>query len=142
GPSDLFVHTEQAIYKNAHLTTPNDQTILLALTADLQIDGCDQPGPDNIPDCDCTSGCYYSRSLDRYIPVECEAHDWYPVEETQYYPKHIQYNLLIGEGPCVPGDAGGKLLCRHGVIGIITAGGDGHVAFTDLRPYNIKATSQ
>nr|WES14246.1 polyprotein [rhinovirus C2]WES14247.1 polyprotein [rhinovirus C2] len=142
GPSDLFVHTEQAIYRNAHLTTPNDQTILLALTADLQIDGCDQPGPDTIPDCDCTSGCYYSRSLDRYIPVECEAHDWYPVEETQYYPKHIQYNLLIGKGPCVPGDCGGKLLCRHGVIGIITAGGDDHVAFTDLRPYNIKATSQ
>nr|5X45_A Chain A, protease 2A [Rhinovirus C]5X45_B Chain B, protease 2A [Rhinovirus C]5X45_C Chain C, protease 2A [Rhinovirus C]5X45_D Chain D, protease 2A [Rhinovirus C] len=136
GPSDMFVHTRDAIYKCAHLTNPTDETILLALTADLQVDSTNVPGPDVIPCCDCTAGCYYSRSKDRYFPVECVSHDWYEIQESGYYPKHIQYNLLIGEGHCEPGDCGGKLLCKHGVIGMITAGGDNHVAFTDLRPYS------
>ncbi|QEO75975.1 polyprotein [rhinovirus C19] len=142
GPSDLYVHTADAIYRNAHLTTASDDTILLAITADLQVDAAHEPGPDYIPDCDCTEGCYYSKSLDRYIPVQCVAHDWYPIEESSYYPKHIQYNILLGEGHCQPGDCGGKLLCKHGVIGIITAGGEDHVAFTDLRPYRSLSTHQ
>lgn len=142
GPSDLYVHTQQAIYRNAHLATPSDRTILLAYTADLQIDAATEPGPDVIPDCDCVEGCYYSASHDRYYPVKVKAHDWYSIEETIYYPKHIQYNLLMGEGHCAPGDCGGKLLCKHGVIGIITAGGEGHVAFTDLRCYRVEATTQ
>nr|YP_001552436.1 2A [Rhinovirus C] len=142
GPSDLFVHTATMIYRNAHLTSLNDKTVLLALSADLQVDAADQPGPDTIPQCDCLEGCYYSKSLDRYIPVKLEAHDWYQIEETCYYPQHIQYNIMIGEGHCQPGDCGGKLLCTHGVIGIITAGGDNHVAFTDLRPYSCLDTHQ
>nr|QEO75964.1 polyprotein [Rhinovirus C] len=136
GPSDMLVHTKDAIYTCAHLTNPTDETILLALTADLQVDSTDVPGPDVIPCCDCTTGCYYSKSKDRYFPVECVSHDWYEIQESDYYPKHIQYNLLIGEGHCEPGDCGGKLMCKHGVIGMITAGGDNHVAFTDLRPYS------
>nr|QUX37324.1 polyprotein [rhinovirus C56] len=135
GPSDLCVHTKDAIYTCAHLTQPNENTILLALTADLQVDASDTQGPDNIPTCDCTQACYYAKHADRYYPVNLVAHDWYEIQESEYYPKHIQYNILIGEGPCKPGDCGGKLLCKHGVIGIITAGGEGHVAFTDLRPY-------
>nr|ADV57350.1 polyprotein [Rhinovirus C] len=135
GPSDLHVHTRDAIYTCAHLTKPSDKTILLALTADLQVDSADTPGGDHIPSCDCTVGCYYSKHNDRYIPVEVKPYDWYEIQESEYYPKHIQYNILIGEGPCEPGDCGGKLLCKHGVIGIVTAGGEGHVAFTDLRPY-------
>lgn len=135
GPSDQFVHTQHAKYTNAHLTNPNEHTILLALTADLQVDATTEPGSDVIPDCDCVEGCYYCKSQDRYFPVKTTQHDWYEIQETVYYPKHIQYNILIGEGPAGPGDCGGKLLCRHGVIGILTAGGEGHVAFTDLRPY-------
>lgn len=142
GPSDMYVHTRDAIYKNAHLAEANDNTILIALTADLQVDVADTPGKDVIPDCNCTSGTYYCKSRDRYYPVDVVTHDWYPIEESQYYPKHIQYNILLGEGPCEPGDCGGKLLCKHGVIGIVTAGGEGHVAFTDLRPYNNLAKTQ
>nr|AMB19800.1 polyprotein [Rhinovirus C] len=135
GPSDMYVHTQNAKYTNAHLTTPRDDTILLAITADLQVDPVDEPGNDYIPECDCTDGCYYCRSQDRYFPIQTRKYDWYEIQETCYYPRHIQYNLLIGEGPSQPGDCGGKLLCKHGVIGILTAGGDGNVAFTDLRPY-------
>nr|AMB19799.1 polyprotein [Rhinovirus C] len=142
GPSDLHVHTRDAIYTCAHLTQPSDKTILLAYTADLQVDACATEGPDRIPTCDCAVGCYYVKHLDRYFPVTVTAHDWYEIQESQYYPKHIQYNILIGEGPCKPGDCGGKLLCKHGVIGIITAGGEGHVAFTDLRPYSCLAQQQ
>nr|QWN56617.1 polyprotein [rhinovirus C9] len=142
GPSDLFVHTKEAIYRNAHLTTPTDDTILVAYTADLQVDPATHPGTDYIPDCDCLEGCYYCKSQDRYFPIQCQAHDWYEIQESSYYPKHIQYNIMIGEGVALPGDCGGKLLCKHGVIGILTAGGEGHAAFTDLRPYRNLAAHQ
>nr|WAK75488.1 polyprotein [rhinovirus C24] len=142
GPSDLCVHTKDAVYTCAHLTQPNDNTILLALTADLQVDSVTTPGSDCIPVCDCTVGCYYSKHSDRYIPITVKPYDWYEIQESDYYPRHIQYNLLIGSGPCRPGDCGGKLLCRHGVIGIITAGGDNLVAFTDLRPYSCLSSHQ
>lgn len=142
GPSDMYVHTRDAIYRNAHLANINENTILYAITADLQVDSTQEPGSDVIPACDCTIGTYYCRSKDRYYPITVTPHDWYPIEETCYYPKHIQYNILLGEGPCEPGDCGGKLLCKHGVIGIVTAGGEGHVAFTDLRPYSNLAETQ
>lgn len=135
GPSDMFVHTVHNIYTNAHLTTPKEDTILLAITADLQVDPAPSPGNDYIPDCDCTVGCYYCKSQDRYFPIVVAEHDWYEIQASPYYPRHIQYNLLIGEGQSAPGDCGGKLLCKHGVIGLLTAGGSGQVAFTDLRPY-------
>lgn len=136
GPSDMFVHTKEAIYKCAHLTKPNEQTILLAISSDLQVDSVDTPGPDNIPTCDCTTGTYYCKSRDRYFPINLTHHSWYIIQESDYYPKHIQYDILIGEGPCSPGDCGGKLLCVHGTIGMVTAGGENHVAFIDLRNYS------
>ncbi|AJO54283.1 polyprotein [Rhinovirus C] len=136
GPSDMYVHTKEAIYRCAHLTNPNENTILLAISSDLQVDHTNEPGPDNIPTCNCTSGTYYCKSKDRYFPIEFVHHSWYEIQESIYYPKHIQYDILIGEGPCSPGDCGGKLLCRHGTIGMITAGGEGHVAFIDLRNYS------
>lgn len=142
GPSDMYVHTRDAVYKCAHLTEPSDNTILLAISSDLQIDSATNPGDDYIPNCDCTIGTYYCHSKGRYYPVTVTQHDWYEIQESIYYPKHIQYNILIGEGPCSPGDCGGKLLCRHGVIGMITAGGEGHVAFIDLRPYSIVTEHQ
>ncbi|QBM01046.1 polyprotein [rhinovirus C32] len=142
GPSDMFVHTRDAIFRCAHLTNPTEDTILLAISSDLQVDSASEPGPDFIPDCDCTTGTYYCHSKDRYYPIEFKQHDWYEIQESIYYPKHIQYNILIGEGPCQPGDCGGKLLCKHGVIGMITAGGDNHVAFIDLRCYTDLAQHQ
>ena len=41
--------------------------------------------------------------------------------------------MLIGYGFANPGDCGGILRCQHGVMGIITAGGEGVVAFADIR---------
>ncbi|QBF51813.1 polyprotein [Rhinovirus C41] len=142
GPSDMYVHTQDAKYMCAHLTQPGTNTILLAISSDLQVDSVDSPGDDVIPACDCTVGCYFSKSRNRYFPIEVVSHDWYEIQESEYYPKHIQYNLLIGKGHCQPGDCGGKLLCKHGVIGMITAGGEQHVAFIDLRPYSCLSEHQ
>lgn len=137
GPSDLYVHTGDLIYKNLHLCEPenlNDST-LICYSSDLVIYRTNTTGNDVIPTCNCTEATYYCKHKDRYYPINVKKHQWYEIQESEYYPKHIQYNILIGEGPCEPGDCGGKLLCKHGVIGIVTAGGENHVAFIDLRDF-------
>lgn len=137
GPSDLFVHVGNLIYRNLHLFNSEvHDSVLISYSSDLVIYRTNTTGNDYIPTCDCTQATYYCRHKDRYYPINVTSHDWYEIQESEYYPKHIQYNLLIGEGPCEPGDCGGKLLCKHGVIGIITAGGEGHVAFIDLRQFH------
>nr|UFT26789.1 polyprotein [rhinovirus A1B] len=136
GPSDLYVHVGNLIYRNLHLfNSEMHDSILVSYSSDLIIYRTNTIGDDYIPSCNCTEATYYCKHKNRYYPIKVTPHDWYEIQESEYYPKHIQYNLLIGEGPCEPGDCGGKLLCRHGVIGIITAGGEGHVAFTDLRQF-------
>nr|QYI87777.1 polyprotein [rhinovirus A31] len=137
GPSDLFVHVGNLVYRNLHLCNSEmHDSVLVSYSSDLVIYRTNTTGNDYIPTCDCTDATYYCRHKDRYYPIKVTSHDWYEIQESDYYPKHIQYNLLIGEGPCEPGDCGGKLLCKHGVIGIITAGGEGHVAFVDLRHFH------
>nr|UHU35052.1 polyprotein [rhinovirus A78] len=137
GPSDLYVHVGNLIYRNLHLCTNENlsDSTLICYSSDLVIYRTNVKGNDYIPTCDCTQCTYYCKSKDRYYPVTVRKHDWYEIQESEYYPKHIQYNILIGEGPCEPGDCGGKLLCKHGVIGIVTAGGEGHVAFIDIRDF-------
>nr|QID75587.1 polyprotein [rhinovirus A18] len=136
GPSDMYVHVGNLIYRNLHLfNSEMHDSILVSYSSDLVIYRTNTTGDDYIPTCDCTDATYYCKHKNRYYPIKVTSHDWYEIQESEYYPKHIQYNLLIGEGPCEPGDCGGKLLCRHGVIGIITAGGEGHVAFIDLRHF-------
>ncbi len=137
GPTDLYVHVGNLIYRNLHLLNSEmHDSILISYSSDLIIYRTNTKGDDYIPTCDCTEATYYCRHKNRYYPIKVTSHDWYEIQESEYYPKHIQYNLLIGEGPCEPGDCGGKLLCRHGVIGIVTAGGEGHVAFIDLRQFH------
>nr|AKO83942.1 polyprotein [rhinovirus A21] len=137
GPSDMYVHVGNLIYRNLHLfNSEMHDSILISYSSDLVIYRTNTTGDDYIPTCDCTEATYYCRHKNRYFPIKVTSHDWYEIQESEYYPKHIQYNLLIGEGPCEPGDCGGKLLCKHGVIGMITAGGDGHVAFIDLRHFH------
>lgn len=139
GPSDLHAHVGDLIYKNLHLCEPENlnDSILISYSSDLVIYRTNTTGDDIIPTCDCTIGTYYCKHKDRYYPVAVTKHHWYEIQESDYYPKHIQYNILLGVGPCKPGDCGGKLLCKHGVIGIITAGGDNHVAFIDLRDFQV-----
>ncbi|ABO69373.1 polyprotein [rhinovirus A64] len=137
GPSDMYVHVGNLIYRNLHLCNSDmHDSILVSYSSDLVIYRTNTIGDDYIPMCDCTDATYYCKHKNRYYPIKVTSHDWYEIQESEYYPKHIQYNLLIGEGPCEPGDCGGKLLCKHGVIGIITAGGEGHVAFIDLRHFH------
>nr|UJH94706.1 polyprotein [Rhinovirus A] len=137
GPSDMYVHVGNLIYRNLHLFNSDvHDSILVSYSSDLVIYRTNTTGDDYIPTCDCTDATYFCKHKNRYYPIKVTSHDWYEIQESEYYPKHIQYNLLIGEGPCEPGDCGGKLLCKHGVIGIITAGGEGHVAFIDLRHFH------
>nr|ADX36281.1 polyprotein [Rhinovirus A] len=137
GPSDMYVHVGNLVYRNLHLCNSDMyDSILISYSSDLVIYRTNTTGDDYIPMCDCTDATYYCKHKNRYYPIKVTSHDWYEIQESEYYPKHIQYNLLIGEGPCEPGDCGGKLLCKHGVIGIITAGGEGHVAFIDLRHFH------
>nr|UBI50764.1 polyprotein [rhinovirus A30] len=137
GPSDMYVHVGNLIYRNLHLfNSEMHDSILVSYSSDLIIYRTNTTGDDYIPSCDCTQATYYCKHKNRYFPINVTSHDWYEIQESEYYPKHIQYNLLIGEGPCEPGDCGGKLLCKHGVIGIVTAGGDNHVAFIDLRHFH------
>nr|QFQ59555.1 epitope-tagged 2A protease [synthetic construct] len=137
GPSDMYVHVGNLIYRNLHLFNSDiHDSILVSYSSDLIIYRTSTQGDDYIPTCNCTEATYYCKHKNRYYPINVTPHDWYEIQESEYYPKHIQYNLLIGEGPCEPGDCGGKLLCKHGVIGIITAGGEGHVAFIDLRHFH------
>nr|UJH94720.1 polyprotein [Rhinovirus A] len=136
GPSSMYVHVGNLIYRNLHLFNSElHDSILVSYSSDLIIYRTNTEGDDVIPNCNCTDCTYYCYHKDRYFPIKVTAHDWYEIQESEYYPKHIQYNILIGEGPCEPGDCGGKLLCKHGVIGIVTAGGEGHVAFIDLRKF-------
>nr|ATA62813.1 polyprotein [Human rhinovirus sp.] len=139
GPSDMIVHTTNLMYRNYHLTPEQelDSAIQVVYTADLVIHRTNDKGDDYIPDCDCTDCCYYCAHKNRYIPIKVRYYNYYTIQESEYYPKHIQYDILLGEGPSEPGDCGGKLLCKHGVIGMVTAGGDNHVAFIDLRKYRI-----
>nr|AEP69145.1 polyprotein [Rhinovirus A] len=137
GPSDMYVHVGNLIYRNLHLFNSDmHDSILVSYSSDLVIYRTNTQGDDYIPTCNCTEATYFCKHKNRYYPISVTPHDWYEIQESEYYPKHIQYNLLIGEGPCEPGDCGGKLLCKHGVIGIITAGGEGHVAFIDLRHFH------
>ena len=55
------------------------------------------------------------------------------MEANDYYPARYQTHMLLGMGFAEPGDCGGILRCNHGVMGIVTAGGNGVVAFADIR---------
>lgn len=100
---------------------------------DLLVARATAHGTDRLARCHCNTGIYYCKSRNKHYPVTFQGPgiDW--VEASEYYPARYQTHMLIAAGISEPGDCGGILRCQHGVIGIVTAGGQGVVCFADIR---------
>nr|WHA31333.1 polyprotein [Coxsackievirus B1] len=120
---------------NRHLATHFDwqNCIWEDYNRDLLVCTTTAHGCDNIARCQCTAGVYYCASKDRHYPVNFEGPGLVEVQESEYYPKRYQSHVLLAAGFSEPGDCGGILRCEHGVIGIVTMGGEGIVGFADVR---------
>nr|AGA12751.2 polyprotein [Poliovirus 2] len=136
-----FGHQNKAVYTagykicNYHLATQEDlqNAVSVMWNRDLLVAESRAQGTDSIARCTCNSGVYYCESRRKYYPVSFVGPTFQYMEANDYYPARYQSHMLIGHGFASPGDCGGILRCQHGVIGIITAGGDGLVAFSDIR---------
>nr|WPN77705.1 polyprotein [Coxsackievirus A21] len=136
-----FGHQNKAVYVagykicNYHLATPSDHlnAISVLWDRDLMVVESRAQGTDTIARCSCRCGVYYCESRRKYYPVTFTGPTFRFMEANDYYPARYQSHMLIGCGFAEPGDCGGILRCTHGVIGIITAGGEGVVAFADIR---------
>nr|AAS88857.1 polyprotein [Poliovirus 1] len=134
-------HQNKAVYTagykicNYHLATPEDlqNAVNIMWNRDLMVVESKAQGTDSIARCNCNAGVYYCESKRRYYPVSFVGPTFQYMEANDYYPARYQSHMLIGHGFASPGDCGGILRCQHGVIGIITAGGEGLVAFSDIR---------
>nr|AAS88856.1 polyprotein [Poliovirus 1] len=134
-------HQNKAVYTagykicNYHLATPEDlqNAVNIMWNRDLIVVESKAQGTDSIARCNCNAGVYYCESKRKYYPVSFVGPTFQYMEANDYYPARYQSHMLIGHGFASPGDCGGILRCRHGVIGIITAGGEGLVAFSDIR---------
>nr|AGC54436.1 polyprotein [Coxsackievirus B1] len=120
---------------NRHLATHFDwqNCIWEDYNRDLLVCTTTAHGCDNIARCQCTAGVYYCASRDKHYPVNFEGPGLVEVQESEYYPKRYQSHVLLAAGFSKPGDCGGILRCEHGVIGIVTMGGEGIVGFADVR---------
>nr|AIB00463.1 polyprotein [Poliovirus 1] len=136
-----FGHQNKAVYTagykicNYHLATQEDlqNAVNVMWNRDLLVTESRAQGTDSIARCNCNAGVYYCESRRKYYPVSFVGPTFQYMEANNYYPARYQSHVLIGHGFASPGDCGGILRCHHGVIGIITAGGEGLVAFTDIR---------
>nr|AIB00487.1 polyprotein [Poliovirus 1] len=136
-----FGHQNKAVYTagykicNYHLATQEDlqNAVHVMWNRDLLVTESRAQGTDSIARCNCNAGVYYCESRRKYYPVSFVGPTFQYMEANNYYPARYQSHMLIGHGFASPGDCGGILRCHHGVIGIITAGGEGLVAFTDIR---------
>nr|AGV79289.1 polyprotein [Poliovirus 1] len=136
-----FGHQNKAVYTagykicNYHLATQEDlqNAVNIMWNRDLLVTESRAQGTDSIARCNCNTGVYYCESRRKYYPVSFIGPTFQYMEANDYYPARYQSHMLIGHGFASPGDCGGILRCRHGVIGIITAGGEGLVAFSDIR---------
>nr|AAS88861.1 polyprotein [Poliovirus 1] len=134
-------HQNKAVYTagykicNYHLATPEDlqNAVNIMWDRDLLVVESKAQGTDSIARCNCNAGVYYCESKRKYYPVSFVGPTFQYMEANDYYPARYQSHMLIGHGFASPGDCGGILRCHHGVIGIITAGGEGLVAFSDIR---------
>nr|AAS88848.1 polyprotein [Poliovirus 1] len=134
-------HQNKAVYTagykicNYHLATPEDlqNAVNIMWNRDLIVVESKAQGTDSIARCNCNTGVYYCESKRKYYPVSFVGPTFQYMEANDYYPARYQSHMLIGHGFASPGDCGGILRCHHGVIGIITAGGEGLVAFSDIR---------
>lgn len=136
-----FGHQNKAVYTagykicNYHLATQEDlqNAVNVMWNRDLLVTESKAQGTDSIARCNCSTGVYYCESRRKYYPVSFIGPTFQYMEANDYYPARYQSHMLIGHGFASPGDCGGILRCQHGVIGIVTAGGEGLVAFSDIR---------
>nr|QAA77674.1 polyprotein [Human enterovirus] len=136
-----FGHQNKAVYTagykicNYHLATQEDlqNAVSIMWNRDLLVTESRAQGTDSIARCSCNTGVYYCESRRKYYPVSFVGPTFQYMEANDYYPARYQSHMLIGHGFASPGDCGGILRCQHGVIGIVTAGGEGLVAFSDIR---------
>nr|APW91090.1 polyprotein [Echovirus E33] len=120
---------------NRHLATHADwqNCVWEDYNRDLLVSTTSAHGCDTIARCQCTAGIYFCRSRNKHYPVSFEGPGLVEVQESEYYPKRYQSHVLLAAGFSEPGDCGGILRCEHGVIGLVTMGGEGVVGFADMR---------
>ncbi|TGL32286.1 hypothetical protein EHQ45_11890, partial [Leptospira bourretii] len=114
---------------NRHLATHTDwqSCVWENYNRDLLVSTTTAHGCDTIARCQCTAGVYFCQSRNKHYPVSFEGPGLVEVQESEYYPKRYQSHVLLAAGFSEPGDCGGILRCEHGVIGIVTMGGEGVV---------------
>ncbi len=120
---------------NRHLATHTDwrNCVWEDYNRDLLVSTTTAHGCDVIARCQCTTGVYFCQSKNKHYPVSFEGPGLVEVQESEYYPKRYQSHVLLAVGFSEPGDCGGILRCEHGVIGLVTMGGEGVVGFADVR---------
>nr|QDI78387.1 polyprotein [Echovirus E25] len=120
---------------NRHLATHADwqNCVWEDYNRDLLVSTTTAHGCDTIARCQCRTGVYFCASRNRHYPVSFEGPGLVEVQENEYYPKRYQSHVLLATGFSEPGDCGGILRCEHGVIGLVTMGGEGVVGFADVR---------
>nr|QOK36417.1 polyprotein [Coxsackievirus A8] len=120
---------------NRHLATHTDWANLVweDSTRDLLVSSTTAQGCDTIARCDCQTGVYYCNSRRKHYPVSFSKPSLIFVEASEYYPARYQSHLMLAAGYSEPGDCGGILRCQHGVVGIVSTGGNGLVGFADVR---------
>ncbi len=120
---------------NRHLATHADwhNCVWEDYNRDLLVSTTTAHGCDTIARCQCCTGVFFCASRNRHYPVSFEGPGLVEVQESEYYPKRYQSHVLLAAGFSEPGDCGGILRCEHGVIGLVTMGGEGVVGFADVR---------
>lgn len=120
---------------NRHLATHNDWANLVweDSARDLLVSSTTAQGCDVIARCDCQTGVYYCNSKRKHYAVSFSKPSLVFVEASEYYPARYQSHLMLAAGHSEPGDCGGILRCQHGVVGIVSTGGNGLVGFADIR---------
>nr|QGL06947.1 polyprotein [Echovirus E21] len=120
---------------NRHLATHNDwqNCVWEDYYRDLLVSTTTAHGCDTIATCQCSTGVYFCASRNKHYPVSFEGPGLVEVQESEYYPRRYQSHVLLATGFSEPGDCGGILRCEHGVIGLVTMGGEGIVGFADVR---------
>nr|QAA77677.1 polyprotein [Human enterovirus] len=135
GQQSGAVYTGNYKILNRHLATDEDWKNLVweDYNRDLLVTSVRAQGCDIIARCSCETGVYYCKSMGKHYPVSFQGPGITEVQANEFYPHRYQTHVLLGHGIAVPGDCGGILRCHHGVIGLVTMGGDGLVGFADLR---------
>nr|ABM54521.1 polyprotein [Enterovirus C99] len=136
-----FGHQNQAVYVagykilNYHLATAEDfrHCVRSMWERDIMVVESKAQGTDQIARCSCVTGVYYCLSRNKHYPVTITRPTFQWMEANEYYPARYQSHMTLGYGFAEPGDCGGILRCQHGVMGLVTAGGNGIVAFADIR---------